>query len=506
MKQQQQHRLGKLGATLILSSVSLQVMAATQAPSLTLNEYVSLVNGSNENIRYQMLEKEISGAAVENANSIFEMQLVGKASRGSIQMLNTTEEKAGRAFRNTYESDVNAWEIGVEKLLATGAKLSVSYNLQDITNNLQTEEVKGKEFKSFMGLTIDQPLLRNAGIDVTNANIRIADSDYEIAGHSTRQVQLEYVAHAAAAYLDVQLAQAKLSLGQEGVTIVETLLHDSRQRYNEGKEAKGDVLLLEARLASRQAQLAADRVTLVSRYNEALDLLATSTHEQGFFIDEKLSAPAFVEPDTDEILKNTLKLRPEYLAAKKKAEQEGMRVSYSENQMLPELNLRLEYGRNGLGANDGKSVTDMFHPEDDINDNWKVGLEFRMPLSGNKKANSEYRAALLRKQQMEVRISALHAALKNVINASVKQLKNSHQQYVKLQQVVERQKQLVEFERARYQEGKVSGQEVFEAEDEMNKEQLALLDNLVQYRKAIIGLQLAQGSLLQSFSLEPQTL
>jgi len=479
---------------------------AQQAP-LSLIEFVTLVSEKNENIRFQALETQISQAALASANGIFESQFYATFSRDHIQVLNTTEDKVSRGFQSTYRKDSSTMEMGIEKLLSTGAKVSMSYSMQDMTNNLQadnlqTNKTKEPEYQGFLGVSLMLPMLRNSGVGTTRANIDIASVDYDISGYETRRVEMEYVAYAASAYVDLQLAQAKLKLEQAGATIVKNLLQDVRQRYQEGKVAKGDVLILEAKLAGRLAQLAASKSAVTAKYNAALDMLATSNHQQGFQINQPLVAPAFVELNFDAALARAMKLRPEYLAAKKKVEQEGLRVNYAKNQMLPELNLNLEYGQNGLGKSYRSSLVSVADPVGETNASWSIGLEFKMPLSGNQQASSEYRAALLRKQQMEIRINALHAALHNVIVASVIKVKQGYEQFAQRQQVVTAQRQFLNMERARFKAGKVNGQHILEAEDEMTREQLALLEDLVSYQKSLLGLKLAEGSLLQSFNLE----
>ena len=68
----------------------------------------------------------------------------------------------------------NIYDSGLEGLAPTGAKIRLGYTLSDLRNNLTNNVgfnvANGhlrEEYQTFVGVTVSQPLLKNAGVKVT---------------------------------------------------------------------------------------------------------------------------------------------------------------------------------------------------------------------------------------------------------------------------------------------------------------------------------------------------
>ncbi|MEA1900040.1 MAG: TolC family protein, partial [Thermodesulfobacteriota bacterium] len=224
---------------------------------LGLEDFIKLVKEKNESIIVQQLEWEISGDEIKNAKSIFEPEVAGSYEHERSKEKYSEEEKADLfsalygATGNDRDERNNNYNIALEGLLPTGARVSLGYTLQELSNNFN--EDTGKEYQTFIGASLTQPLLKNAGLKTTMANIHIAEADYDIALHTYRQQMMQVVSNAVAAYWNLYLAQEKYRMRQDSVKIAEQVLRDNRERVKTGKMAETEVMEAEAGLLLRKS-------------------------------------------------------------------------------------------------------------------------------------------------------------------------------------------------------------------------------------------------------------
>src|SRR3954451_25153147 len=78
-----------------------------------------------------------------------------------------------------------------------------------------------------------------------------------------------------------------------------------------------------------------------------------------------------------ESYQQAFQLNPDFLSRKIQINQETIRLAYARNQRLPQLDLKANYGFNGLGATPNESWEDIGHYDYPV---WNVGLEMRIPI------------------------------------------------------------------------------------------------------------------------------
>ena len=468
--------------------------------NMSLNDFVRLVKEKNERIIFRQLDLEISSEMIKNARSIFEPEFVGTYKYEKNRTKNTIQEALSRSALAEFEEHNNNYSAAVEGLVPTGGRLSVGYTLKDIANSLQPEETSGKEFKTFLGVTLTQPLLRNRGKAVTMAGIHVAEYDKEIAFQAYRDEMINMVTAGAAAYWDLHLAQEKHEVRKESVRIAEQILKDNRERVRAGKMAETEVLEAEAGLAKRKAMESAAKQNVVVAQNNIYSLIASTTGNtpKNIMVTDELTVED-VTLDFDDSLRRALSYRADYLTSMKKVGQEGIRVAYAENQRWPQLDLSASYGLNGLDANAEDSWND------DIGgryNSWTVGLEFRLPLLSGRKSRSELQAARYRKKQALMEVKAVEVALANNIDTSIRNANSAKEQVENYTKAVEYNSRLLEVELLRFKAGQSNSRIVLEREDILNTSKEEMLDGLVNLKKALVEHGKAEGSLLQGYGIE----
>lgn len=487
------------GTTAIVPLKSPQSIETILA-NLSLQDFVALIQARNQKIIFSKLDLQISEEMVRHAVAIFDPEFVGSYSHERNKTKNTTEEALARSALADFSEYNNNYSASVEGLVATGGRLTLGYTLLDITNSLQADDVKGKEYKSFVGATLSQPLLKNRGVEVTKAGIHIAEYEQEIAFQSYRHEMIEVTAMGADVYWGLHLANKKYEIRQESVRIAEQILRDNRERVRAGKMAETEVLEAEAGLAIRKAlEKAAEQNVVVSQNNLFTLILSSSANRSKDIILTDAMRVEDTPVDFESSLQNAFKYRADYLTSMNRVSQEGIRVAYAKNQDWPELDLNASYGLNGLDEKADSSWNDAF--SGDEYKSWSVGMELRIPLGGNK-SGSELRAARLRKKQALIELKATEVAVENDIDATIRNVRSAREQVKNYRHAVELNRRLLEVELIRFNAGQSNSRIVLEREDILNTSKEEMLDGLLNLKRSFVELAKAEGSLLQMYGLE----
>lgn len=480
-----------------------EMSGAGRTPSeflgLSIEGFIKMVKEKNERIIAQQLELEISREAVVSARSIFEPALVSAYGHEEAQEKYTEEEKAKLFWAYDERNDrTNQYNVAVEGLVPTGGRLSFGYTLADISNNFNQDI--GNEYQTVLGANVTQPLLKNGGVEVTMANIRVAEADSEVALQTYRRQMMQVVLDAAGAFWDLYLAQEKHRIRKDSVHIAEQILKDNRERVRFGKMAETEVLEAEAGLAVRRSLEIAARQDIVAAMNIVRTFVSCSDVEARVKIEVNGNvqdkAP---EPRLDVSIEKALRLRPDYASAHIKLDREDIRIAYAKNQRWPQLDLKGTYGLNGLDDSMGSSWDEAI---DGDYRTWTVGFELKIPLQGDMKSRSELRAAKHRKRQALLETKAVEVEMANGIHSAVRNVLNTGQQVRQYGSAVKLKQRLLEVELMRLEAGKSNSRLVLEKEEDLHQVKEAHVESVVRNKKAALELEMEEGSLLLSYGVD----
>ncbi len=488
------------------AAVPTVTLGATNA--LTLRQYLQLVLDRNEALQGKFIELKISRKRYQAEKGAFEPDLVASADRESNFRQNTVQQEAALglfASSPTFWERNNNYSGGIEELVPTGAKLRLGYTLEDLHNSIQPNSgtnnvARSHEYVTFFGLTATQPLLKNAGLNANLASLRLAALDSEVAFQQYRRQLMLAVSTAEAAYWNLYMAQEQVRFFEESVNVAESILKDSQAKLDAGQGSQLEVMEARSGLAFRQSKLADARERRAEAVNQVLGLFAALPVNG----QEKLIAtdkPELLESKTSFFngWRNAYELNPDYLAQRKKLLQAGVRIGYAWNQALPEVNLKGSYGLNGYGLSNDSSWQQI---EDRQFQSWSIGVELRIPLAGNIRARNELAAARLGEEAALLGLHDLETQIGNAIHTAIQKVENRRESVPRYQEVVNFASNVLQSQMDRLQVGKVESRKVLEADVDLFEAKNSLLETLVQYRRAMLELELAEGTLLKNRNLE----
>lgn len=475
---------------------------------LNLDSLAQLVKKENDRLLIQELEWEIRKEGINNARSIFEPEVTVSFQRAGNQEQKLAEDWANENSITSLipiEQDIkdelnDKATLAVEELIQTGAIVRLAYDY-NVLSNQYNKVIKGTtENKTFLGASVKQPLLKNAGTKTTMANIHIAEADADIEFQTYRQQLMRTMLEAMGAYWDYYLNQEKYNIRQASIKIAEQILAENRERVIAGRMAETEVLEAETGLLNRRSHASAASQALVSAKNNLLSYISSSVADENLEI-IATEAPEAVYKEAVFLtsLDRATRRQPEYLAVRKKMDQADIRISYMKNQRWPQLDLNASYGLNGLDSNFRDSLDDAISTDYVA---WAVGVEFKIPLLGGIKSRSELNAAQHRKRQALLELKAVEIRMANMIDAAIKSVGFVYDQTKQYDQAEKLTKQLLDIELLRLEGGKSTSKVVFDREEEFIKSREAKLESVVNYQKAFLSLAMVEGTLLEKYRVE----
>ncbi len=503
-------RLCAISACLLFFSSSLPAQPAAETSSrteLTLKDYLRSVLEHNESIQVKMLEVQVSQKKYQAERGIFEPEAVLGIERDRNKRQNNIEQQASQRV-GVFDEVNNIYNGGLEALVPSGGRLRLGYTLRDLRNNIDPAAgIFGSsgnrfftQYQTFFGLSLNQPLLKNAGFAATLANIRLAAIQSDVAFEEYRRQMMIVVSTAEATYWNLYMAQEQLLFFQDSVALAEIIRNDNRSRLQAGKGSELEVLEGESGLALRQSKQAEARQKYFDSLNRLTQLYSASA------ITTNQRVIAVNEPElTDAPLSmfdsyfNAFDLNPDYQSQRKKMLQENIRLAYAKNQRLPQLDLKASYGLNGLGLDPSDSWSDVQRRDFP---SYVIGLEFRVPITGGIKGRNEVDAAKLRQQQALITLKEIEVQIANALDTAMRKVRSARDSVHNYETVIHFAKSLLDNRRAQFDAGRVESRKVFEADAELFESRNALLEAKIMFQRALLELELIEGSILKHRNLE----
>ena len=461
-----------------------------------LKDYIQTVVEKNESIHSQEQEFLISRENIRREYSVFEPELINSFQRNQEKIKYSQEDKTSLLFSSESDKLIDSGNLMIQGKIPTGADVRLGYSQTASRDRAYDEDW---EYKSYMGIEITQPLLKNAGMAPT-AGIQVARKDADISFQSYRLKLIEVVFSAAASCWDYFSAREKLKIRRDSAEIAEKILAENKERVRLGKMAKTELMEAEAGLAKRKSWESSARQAHLAAMNTMRSYISSSDTDTALDIDfgSTFKGPK-IDPDFAGSMKIALELRPEYLSALEKVEKEKILIRYAKNQRWPQLDLNGSYGLNGLAGTLSNSLEDAYNSD---YRSWKVGLTLTVPLMGNIKSNSEMMAARHRKKQALLELRSIEVQIANIIHTAVKNVHASREQVAYYKNVRELEERLLEIEMEKLRRGKSNSRSVLEKEDDLHYAREAELESIVNERKSFLSLAVARGSVLRQNDIQ----
>ncbi len=406
------------------------------------------------------------------------------------QSLNNREVKLNTLEQTTRITDIAA---GVRVPLRTGGTVVLSSPLE---NKRINGAMDSNQYRSALRFSVSQPLLRNAGKQVNEASIRIAELDTQSVNLRTKLQAIRIIAATDKAYWGVYEAWAQLDVRKQQYELALQNLTMVRKRVEEGLTAAIEMNRAEIGVADRMEAL------IVAETN-----LKLAQRQLRFFMNEmeaEQSAENMISPATEpqlmryefnreKLLQDAMTGRLELLELELRLAADAVNIAFMENQTLPLFSLDYQYGAlSNTAGNFGNSYDNMLNGR--FND-WSVGLTFEMPFTNEANLARLENAVQQRNKRLATKKLQTLSVRKEILDA-LDQIDNHWQRILAARQQVVIAGLNYDAELKQFNEGLRTMTEVLETLTRLGEAQIKEVRAVTDYQIAMVDLAYATGTLI----------
>lgn len=463
---------------------------------LALREAVVLALKNNLDIAIAGYDPKINAEGITIAKAVFDpaFSLTFDANR--------TVSPTATVLAGTQVSTVENRDLNTS--LAQKLPFGASYTLSMTNNRLKTNSSFASinpAHRSFLTLSITQDLLKNFGVDVNTAPIKIARNNQAISATQFRQQANQVITNVHDAYWTLVFAIENLEVQKRSLRLARELEDLNRARVRAGVAAPVEVTQAEAQaaaqvqfviLAEKAIKDAEDQLKLIVNFPDGERIWARTilpTDQPPF---------AMVQINTDTSIQEALDKRPEYAAAKLTLQNSNLDLRVKRNQLLPSLQLQGNVGLNGLNGTTGGDLDRL--TSGDFTQ-WSAALVLTYPL-GNRSARSAFLQARLSHDQAETSLLNLKRQIISQVREAVRRIDADVRRVEATRAARVLAEEQLRVEQKRLEAGVTTTFNVLSFQRDLAIAEVSEIQAIATYNRDLANLELQKGTSLETNHLE----
>jgi outer membrane protein len=479
---------------------------------ISLQDVIRLSLEHNLDIKITEYDRKISRDEIEVQKGIFDTLFTSGISQTEIEQQHVLEKGATipglpqsewEAFgiAAVQQSGVKSFEAGLSQLLPTGGVLELLYTDGRFEQTPSAFATASPYYAAQLTLTFIHPLLKYFGSAVTNAGIRVAKNNASISQEQFRFQVMNQLSQALKAYWELVFAIYNYDVQQISLEQAQDLLRINTVKFEAGVVPSTDVLQAKAQVAAREEQIIMARQQIHNTQDLLKQLMNVPKTDATWHINIiPQDRPMYYEVrlDEEQFLQQALSYRPEYRQAQTTLDNRKIERMVARNKRLPELNLYGYYGFSGADESNSPAVENM---ETLDYEQWQVGLEFRYPLP-NRVGRYFYHQSQLQYDKARESLDNLKNLITLEIRNTLRDVETNRKRIGVTSTSVEYEEAKLDAEKKRFDVGMATSHDVLEFQRDLASSRASHLRAIIDYNKALIDLERAKGTLLDSYQIQ----
>ena len=316
------------------------------ARGLTLKEAIYIALQNNPSLKATELDPVASMETVREANGTFDPNLTaqGDIEKSVVPVTSVFQTGGSTAFEQKFYD----WNFAINKVSAiTNGTYGITFdNDRALSNSIFTGV--NPSYTPNLALSLSQPLLQNFGWKFATINVQIAESGQKQAQWNYGQSLQDFVQRVGGDYWNVVLGEEQLQVARAALRFNLDLVRQNDISVKVGtlapidlQEAQSAAATSEANVYTAEANLKNFRTQL--RQDVMLNPYSTFLPEEI----QPLTRPNPTEKilvDEEHALELAVEYRPSLGGLREAIRDALLQVKFSENQVLPQLNLGAQFG------------------------------------------------------------------------------------------------------------------------------------------------------------------
>lgn len=372
---------------------------------------------------------------------------------------------------------------GVTTLTRTGATFDFAWN------NAASWSERSRTASSVAELTVEQPLLRGAGVEVNMAPVQSARLGELVNKLRLKAVVSETIGSVIFAHRDLLLAQEELKLADDAVARGENTLAIGRALIASGRMAEMDAVQTEADLENQKLSVLQAKQRIEIARLTLLNLLGLELSTK--IVARETISLKKVNTPIDRLIGVGLAERQDYQGQLFVIEQNRLGIAVAKNEQLWDIALfaRGRFGTEFTSGNPREDVTDIIG-----------GLRFNFPINDLARqqqlvqADTNFRSA-------ELQLADIRAGVELQIRGSSSEVDLLWQQIAVAEKSRDLAARAIDVEKVKLNAGRSTTFQVRSLEDSLRTAENQLLAARIGYLNALTRLDLQLGTTLDTWKI-----
>ncbi len=466
--------------------------AAPQPIEFGVQEAIVMAMENNRALSVERLRPPIRRTFEQEERAAFDPVLTAGGGRERTRESDTPPDGPSNLVTKAITTDA-----AVSEFLQTGTTVSVGASTEVLDGSLYDDRLASTR----VGLSVTQALLRGASVQANLASLRQARLDTLASEYELRGFAEALAASTEDAYWDYALAERRIEIFQGSLTLAEKQMAETQERINAGS-------LAEIELAASEAEVALRRENLINTRSElatfGLRLLRLLNPAGGAFWDCPIvleNQPTVPDVELDAVgqhVRVARRMRPDLNQARLLVKRGDLELVKTRNGLLPRLDLFVTLGRTGYADSFGRSVE-----ATDEGRNYDVfaGVQLLYPPV-NREARAQHSRAILSRQQSLEAVGNLAQLVEEDVRSAYIEVNRAREQIPATAATRQFQQEKVRAETEKFRVGKSTSLLVAQAQRDLLQSQIAEVEAVANYLKALVNLHRLEGSLLERRGIE----
>jgi outer membrane protein len=486
--------------------------------TLSLQQYIELVLGNHGDVQVAKLNVYSQENDVQAALSPFDptFETSFTATRGQTP---SSDNLAGGDVVSNLRQNGRAT---FSKTLDYGTDLNVTMTSGRTSTN-SNRTLFNPSLRETFGLNLAQPLLRGRGRSIQRIPYLVARVQLDRSREQARQQIIGLLAQAENQYWLAVQQRESLEVQRNNLNLAQTSLERSRRELELGAISPLDIYQPEQQAAN--AQVFVTNAIYSLQQAEAAVRRQIGADLDADFRDIPLNLTESADPpedalvlNEDELIALAFQIRPELTLQRRQLDIRDLNIKEATNQMRPDLSLNASYSIQGLGGNSLLRDTpagpvigvlpgglgDAFGQLGGLDfPTYSVGLSLNLPLRNRQAAATLANQSIAKKQDLYDLRSTEQDIRLNVVQAiaQVEQAKAGVTQALEARRFSQLR---LDAEQQRYDLGVSTIFFLLQAQDALIQSQNQVVNQSINYRRAVTGLHQATGDLLNQRNVQIQ--
>jgi outer membrane protein TolC len=484
---------------------------------ISLKDLTKLALQNNLDIAIQDTNEQLSQQKIIQAYGVYDPTFTATVALNSQKSGNTNLATASTDQAGYNQTERQQWNFGFSQSVKTGGKFEASFNSSRSDNN-QAFALFTPQYNGSLTGTFTQPLWRNLKIDSNRGQIKIVNLDLKTSDSQFKQKVTDTIASIQSQYWDLVSAIRDYDIKRKSVELAQITLRDNKKKVEVGTLAPIEVTDAQANMAQREVELITSEERILNQENTLRALISSDRNADIWSrVIVPTDSPEFREYkiSLDEAINEALKNRPELEQRDLELQKLDINQQVTENSRKWQVDLTAQLGTTGVsGPQTIKQGVPTIRPElvggiwnayqtmfTEGFTNWQVAFSLQIPLRNRTVDAQIAQHQINRRQQLLQRKNTEQSILVDVRNA-VQKLDTSKKQVETAGVSRTLSRERLDGETKRFEAGLSQNYLVLQRQNELASAAFTELQALIAYKKAIITLQKAMYTLLESSEFE----